>query len=135
MRLMMTMTSWAVLPTSNKVCYLLFLFVCVCVCVDMSSFSVSIGPPSDAPCAPPQPADDDAAPTSDATPTINEVIKAFQCLIDNWYCDEANCYCCDYDEDRDPEEIPLSELKDSNYRDLRVLDAYIRDIRVLAALN
>ena len=126
MRLMTTMTSWAVLPTSNKVCYLLFLFVCVCVCVDMSSFSVSIGP---------TPADDDAAPTSDATPTINEVLKAFQRLIDNWYCDEANCYCCDYDEDRDPEEIPLSELKDSNYRDLRVLDAYIRDIRVLAALN
>ena len=48
--------------------------------------------------------------------------QAYENLARNWLCDERGNYDAE-----DPDEIPTVELKDSNYKDLRVLQDYYNE--------
>ncbi len=48
--------------------------------------------------------------------------QAYENLAINWLCDERDNYDAE-----DPDEIPTAELKDSNYKDLRVLQDYYNE--------
>lgn len=56
--------------------------------------------------------------------TLEQARKAYEGLNYNWERDEERHYCETYDVD-DAYDIPTSELKEHNYKDLRVLGDFL----------
>ena len=56
--------------------------------------------------------------------TLLQATKAYEALNYNWERDEERHYCETYDVD-DAYDIPTSELKEHNYKDLRVLADFL----------
>ena len=59
----------------------------------------------------------------------NELLqKHFMNLYHNWYKDEWKYYAEWEIIEGDPDDIPLEELKECNYKDLRILKVYFENL-------
>jgi len=59
--------------------------------------------------------------------SINKANKAFTGLYNNWFIHEKNWYSenlLNINDDIDPDDIPIENLEDCDYKNLRILDEY-----------
>ncbi len=59
--------------------------------------------------------------------SITKANKAFTGLYNNWFIDEKNWYSeniLNSNDDTDPDDIPIENLEDCDYKNLRILDEY-----------
>jgi len=63
--------------------------------------------------------------------SIKKANKAFTALYSNWFIDEKNWYnenILNSNDDTDPDDIPIENLKDCDYKNLRILDKYFNGV-------
>ena len=58
---------------------------------------------------------------------LKDADKAFTGLYNNWFVHEKNWYSeniLDFNDDIDPDDIPIENLEDCDYKNLRILDEF-----------
>ena len=63
--------------------------------------------------------------------SIKKANKAFTALYSNWFIDEKNWYSENIlgsNDDTDPDDIPIENLEDCDYKNLRILDKYFNGV-------
>ena len=63
--------------------------------------------------------------------SIKKADKAFTNLYNNWFIHEKNWYCENIlksHNDTDPDDIPIENLEDCDYKNLRILDKYFNGV-------